>query len=141
MEIVNKTTLNSIIKKNLLTTVFAILYFILKSYGTVQYTKSRIPKRNNIFIYLLFHILLDPDQEQLFRIQAKVQDPCGSGSRSTTLKKCTYLVLSLTVGRVNKYYLVFIIHKISTVHSEKWTSLNLSFFKLSRSRPKKVGSC
>ena len=45
--------------------------------------KVQNAQRNNIFISLLFHILLDPDPEKQFRIQAKVPDPCGSGS--TTL--------------------------------------------------------
>ena len=67
-----KNTLNSIKKKILPPICHFLFYYI----GTViQYTQSRIhrPKmRNTIFNYLLFHFLLDPEQQFRIRIQAKV---------------------------------------------------------------------
>ena len=65
----NETTLNSFIKKNLSTICHILFHTTVLQYPH----KVQNSKRNNIFIYLLIHILLDPEHK--FWIQAKVPDP------------------------------------------------------------------
>ena len=51
--------------------------------------------RNKIFIYLLFHFLLDPEQKLQIRIQAKVTDPdpqhCILYIYINSTRQCYYL--------------------------------------------------
>ena len=45
------------------------------SYYSPTVHKVQNSQRNNSFIYLLFHIQLDPDPEQYFRIRIQAKDP------------------------------------------------------------------
>ena len=61
-------------KEKLTSTVFAHSLFLTT---VLQYKKSRI---HNL-IYLLFHFLLDPDPELLFRIRNQAKNPDLQHSR------------------------------------------------------------
>ena len=67
--------------------------------------------RNTFFIFICSFILhmLDPEQEQLFRIQEKVTYPCGSGS-ATLLKYIHYTSLF-----VNSYDTTFLVRHNMTL--------------------------
>ena len=59
---------------------------------------------------MLFHFLLDPDPELLFRIQAKNPDPCGFGSTTLVYTKGGE-------GGNKSRYTVLLIHDSRTMHS------------------------